>query len=408
MASHGHGRATPSGGGTPAGRSPAPDLSRGFMLLFIALVNAQFFLTGPDPVRSLADQIVTFVQSTLVNGRAIPLFALLFGYGAVMITRRVRAAGGGWIHVRLLLRRRGWVLLALGFAHGALLLPVDILGAYGLALVLFAGLVRARDATLLWTAGVVALVSTVLALVLTVMMTDPGAEGEGGSAAVPSLVETSFSAATVERFHEWVLYTPVTLLLVAMPMIALGMWVGHRRILEEPEAHRRTLRSAAVWGLGAAVVTGLPDALVGAEVLTVGPYAEGVSAVVHDVGGWPGGIGWAALITLLAIRPERSGSAAGAHGPVVSAVAAVGERSLSCYLAQSVVFTLVFAPYGAGLGASLGAAATAAVAVVTWVGCAIGSEALRRADRRGPAEVLVRRLVRGADIRVPAPGGPTP
>ncbi|MDT0327585.1 hypothetical protein [Nocardiopsis lambiniae] len=73
-------------------------------MLFIALVNARFFLTGPDPVRSLADQIVTFVQSTLVNGRAIPLFALLFGYGAVMITRRVRAAGGGWIHVRRLVR----------------------------------------------------------------------------------------------------------------------------------------------------------------------------------------------------------------------------------------------------------------------------------------------------------------
>ena len=159
MVSEAEGRAQGPGAGRPGRRSLAPDLARGFMLLFIALVNAGFFLTGPDAVRDLADRLVVFVQLTLVTGRAVPLFALLFGYGAVMIARRVRASGGGWVQTRILLRRRGWVLLALGGVHGVLLLPVDILGAYGLALLVFVGLVRARDVTLWWTAGVLAAVS---------------------------------------------------------------------------------------------------------------------------------------------------------------------------------------------------------------------------------------------------------
>lgn len=394
----------------PARRSLAPDLARGFMLLFIALVNAGFFLTGPETVRTLADRVVTFVQLTLVSGRAIPLFALLFGYGAVMIARRVRASGGGWVQARILLRRRGWVLLALGAAHGVLLLPVDILGAYGLALLLFVGLVRARDVTLWWTAGVLAAAS---AAVHTVWALSLPVDGGDSSVAAPSLVEPSFVAASVERFNEWTLYTPITMLLVAMPTIVLGVWAGHRRLLEEPGTHRPLLRSAAAWGLGAGVLTGLPSALVAAGWVPAGPRLDGALAVLHELGGWAGGIGWAALIALLAARWESRPARTSPHdgtrapvpapGPAVAAVAAVGERSLSCYLLQSLVFTAVFAPYGLGLGASLGAAGAAAVAVATWLASVAAAEALRRAGRRGPAEVLVRRLTRRREPLVAPP-----
>ncbi|SHI78674.1 Uncharacterized membrane protein YeiB [Nocardiopsis flavescens] len=397
MVSEAEGRAQGPGAGRPGRRSLAPDLARGFMLLFIALVNAGFFLTGPDAVRDLADRLVVFVQLTLVTGRAVPLFALLFGYGAVMIARRVRASGGGWVQTRILLRRRGWVLLALGGVHGVLLLPVDILGAYGLALLVFVGLVRARDVTLWWTAGVLAAVS---AAVHAASVPAAPADG-GGGAAVPSLVEPSFAAATVERFHEWILYTPVTMLLVAMPVIAVGIWAGHRRLLEEPAVHRPLLRAAAGWGLGGGVLSGLPDALATAGAFAAGPRLGGALAVLHDLGGWAGGIGWAAVLALFAARWERGSTTAAPaeRAPriartAVTAVAAVGERSLSCYLWQSLVFTAVFAPYGLGLGASLGAAEAAAVAVGTWLASVAAAEALRRAGRRGPAEVLVRRLVR--------------
>jgi uncharacterized membrane protein YeiB len=356
------------------------------MLLFIALANAQFFLTGPDPVRTMADQVVALVQSTLVNGRAIALFALVFGYGMVRILERVRAQGGGWVHARVLLRRRGWVMLAIGFAHAALFLPVDIVGAYGLAIVLFVGLLRAKDATLLWTAGLVAAVSAALATALVVLMISAGGDGTVGA---PSLSQEVFPLAVVERIQEWVLYTPITLLLVALPMILLGVWAGRRRVLEEPGRHRGLLMSTAVIGLGIAIATGLPDALVTAHLAPgMSPLLAGLLAVTHDLGGWAGGLGWASVLALVALRLEERER----RGPVVRAVAAVGERSLTCYLTQSVVFSLVFAPYAAGLGATLGVTGAAAVAVATWTGTVVLAEVLRRAGRRGPAEVLLRRL----------------
>ncbi|WP_431872129.1 DUF418 domain-containing protein [Nocardiopsis eucommiae] len=391
------------------GRSLAPDLARGFMLLFIALVNAQFFLTHPDTVRTLADQVLTFVQSTLVNGRAIPLFSLLFGYGTVWIMRRVLDAGGGWVHARVVLRRRGLWMLVIGLAHGVLLLPVDIVGAYGLGLLLFVGFLRARDAVLLWTAGAVALASAALNTVLGLgdaFGTSPG--DTDPASAVPSLVESGFLAASAERFAEWTLYTPVTLVLVVMPPLLVGMWAGRRGILERPREHLTLLVRTAVVGLGVAVVAGLPDALVTAEFLPEPePQVLVLLWIVHDLAGWAGGPGWAALITLVALwlteRATSRGDGDGSPGAIATAIAAVGERSLSCYLAQAVVFTVVFAPYGLGLGATASASGAVLVAVLTWGLTVALAEISRRRGLRGPAEVLLRRLTYA---RTRLPGSP--
>jgi uncharacterized protein len=89
-------------------RAVAPDLARGAMLLMIALANVHLYLQGTPGLRGypadlgLADQVVTFLQLVLVDGRAYPLFALLVGYGAVQSARRRDAAAAVGI-----LRRRG-------------------------------------------------------------------------------------------------------------------------------------------------------------------------------------------------------------------------------------------------------------------------------------------------------------
>ncbi|MEV7629778.1 hypothetical protein [Actinoplanes sp. NPDC089786] len=63
------------------------------MLLFIALANTHHFLPGPVfggyPLRgSVIDSAVTWLLSTFVDGRAFPLFGLLFGYGVARIAER--------------------------------------------------------------------------------------------------------------------------------------------------------------------------------------------------------------------------------------------------------------------------------------------------------------------------------
>ena len=88
-------------------------------------------------------------------------------------------------------------------------------------------------------------------------------------------------------------------------------------------------------------------------------------------------------------------------------MSAVGERSLSCYLTHSLLFSPVLAAWGLGLGARLSSATMALFAVAVWLVTVFAAYALEQAGRRGPAEVLLRRLVYGQRRR-PDPAGEAP
>lgn len=76
----------------------------------------------------------------------------------------------------------------------------------------------------------------------------------------------------------------------------------------------------------------------------------------------------------------------------MQAVVALGRRSLSGYLAQSVLFIPLLAAWGFGLGAHLSSWSAAVVALATWSLTVAGAYALERSGRRGPAEILLRKL----------------
>jgi uncharacterized membrane protein YeiB len=71
-------------------------------------------------------------------------------------------------------------------------------------------------------------------------------------------------------------------------------------------------------------------------------------------------------------------------------VAAVGQRSLTCYLSQSVVWTVAFTPYLLDLSRTLTTTTTALLAVATWLATVVLADQMRRADYRGPFEILIR------------------
>nr|WP_299304066.1 DUF418 domain-containing protein [uncultured Brachybacterium sp.] len=86
----------------------------------------------------------------------------------------------------------------------------------------------------------------------------------------------------------------------------------------------------------------------------------------------------------------------------------MGRRSLSGYLAQSVVFGSLPAAWGLGLGAHLSSWSIMVIAVATWLVTLAGAVVLERHGMRGPAEVLLRRLSyrrrRPADTGAPRTG----
>lgn len=378
-------REAPAADRPGAGRALAPDLGRGLMLALIAVANVMIYLVDrPYGFRQhiIEDGLLNHVTSalvvTLVDGRIYPLFAFFFGYGLVQMQRRRGAAVG-----RRALRRRSVLLILVGAVHGVLLFPGDILGWYGVVGLLLVPLLARPDRTLLRIAGL----WLVPAAVVTGLVQ--------GSATGPTRQRGFFwsfeiadpLAATGWRAVEWVM-TPFGLLPVVTAAL-VGIVVARHRVLEDPTPHLRLLRRTATTGTVLAVAGGLPSGLVVAGWVA----APGVLpsylllATLHAVTGVAGGLGMAAAVGLLArrrsIRTSRT----------VAAVAATGRRSLSAYLSQSVVFVLLLTLPLGGLGAHLGSFSAAALALAVWVLTVLGSAALERRGRQGPAEWLMRRLL---------------
>lgn len=119
----------------------------------------------------------------------------------------------------------------------------------------------------------------------------------------------------------------------------------------------------------------------GGPVPDVGPYS--LAFGLTTTAGVVAGIGYAAALALLASRvPSR----------LARPLTAAGQRSLTCYLAQSVVWTVVFTPFLLGLADDLSIAAIALLAVVTWLTTVVFASRMRG---RGPFETLLRRATYG-------------
>lgn len=384
-------------------RALAPDLARGAMLLIIALANSSnvFFHAGPgvDKTPQGLERFYNVFLFLFVHARGIPLFAIMFGYGLIQLARRQQAAGGTPADVRRVLVRRNAWLLAFGLVHGILLFSGDILGAYGLVGIVFTLVLLQRGDRFyrvpLWYVGIAGTLVVVLAVVVAI--------GIAGSTAVTSVLPTtesasmaadSFGAAVADRLTEW----PATVLSM-LPFILfvwVGAWAARRRILEEPQNNLRLLRRGAVVGLGVAVLGGLPMALLSGGFLHLDADTASSAKMLYESSGFFGGIGYLCLFGLLALALTKA-KASPRKNVVVGAISALGQRSLSGYLFQTLAWTVLASPFLLSLGTkSDSPTLTAAVAAVAvWLITVLGAHLLQRRSSRGPAETLLRRLTYG-------------
>ena len=379
-----------------AERALGPDLARGFMLLFIALANSHYFLRGSSVMGgypldgSALDSAVTWAISTFVDGRAFPMFGLLFGYGVAHIVRRQQAAGAEPRAVRRLLWRRSLVLVVVGFLHAVLLYAGDILAAYGVLLFVGAWALRWKDRWLLLVA---------LAFFLLGALPSDGSSTIGTDPPDSSMLPPDLGSQLVDR-------APVSAFIALLGPIGfvcpflVGLWAGRRRLLERPAEHRRLLGWVAGVGITAAVLGAQPISLVLAGVSDVpGRSTLEWMGPLHDASGVLGGFGYAALFALVALRLQ------GRRHRVVDAVAATGQRSMTCYLAQSVVWAVAFTPFLLDLSATLTVATTALLATATWLATVALAIHMAHTTNRGPSERLTRHLTYHGLARLPLLSG---
>jgi uncharacterized protein len=152
------------------------DLLRGFSLMGILVMNITDFAFGfqnyafplstVKPVFSgphgVANTTVWFLRWILAEGKMRAIFSMLFGAGVILLTQRAEARGAG-IRVADIYTRRNLWLVVFGMVHGYLIWSGDILFYYGTAALLFLFPFRnVRVKRLMWVAGIVLLVNSVL------------------------------------------------------------------------------------------------------------------------------------------------------------------------------------------------------------------------------------------------------
>ena len=355
-------------------RYPAPDLARGFMLILIAVANVPFWLSFfPDnPEYSLSDQWWVFIRGMFIDHRSYPLFSMLFGFGLMtMVLRRQRAyverrigeldenlpgmpdqARATWIagfenesidDSRRLIRRRGWWMLLFGFVH-ALFFTGDIIGAYALVAIVFAGLIARRRFTIL----------TVIALIILAIMTlnQLGAEwlvnwgeslkGLGGATSTqmtiaPADLMLGWYYPLISVFG-WVFSSLLGLIMTTiLPATVFGAWLATTDYISRPDVHKGRLMLVAFLGLALGALGGVSYSLKASGLMD--SYFFGQDAL-HEITGLLGAAGWLALLGLLA-GPARENL-----GGVRRFFIAVGKRSMTAYVGQTVLFLATFIALG--------------------------------------------------------------
>ena len=346
------------------------DVIRGFAMLGILVPNIVAFswpqmamsetkvfgmtldLLGTGPANDSANALGHFVTQSFFHGKMMFLFALLFGAGVVMYSRKfdnpdrlvpLRVGAGLWY------RRMAW-LLAIGLTHAVFLWFGDILvwyAASGLGLVWW--LRRLTPMTQILIAVPCYLFGTAILLGVTAIGAHVHSSGSFDLfSTIPSEVQAytgSYLDSLVAR-----LWTLLQMYLFMVPLFAVsitgimlaGIALTRLGLLTGERSNRFYAALAfggLVLGLG---LTGL--VISGFNAANI-DFAGMYFSVMGQLVGIPTSLGYAAVLILL-VRNNLLGF-------LTKALAAVGRMALSNYLMQTLICTTLFYGYGFGLFARI-------------------------------------------------------
>jgi len=401
--------------GTRGVRYPSPDVARGFMLLLISLANITFW-TGVARVSAPNDASDTawlWVRTLLIDARSYPLFAMLFGFGlATMVNRRIASGTENYLQslpgveagreptaqeevwareqatvdARRLVRRRGLWMVLFGAAH-AVLFSGDVIAAYGLVAVIFAGwLARKHWKRAAVLCAVVVVACVVITFVIESFMTSQGAASATDMRAGGGESATTLLSYVSHGVTSWAVNLSTTPISLVVPAMFLGARLADTDLIAHPERHRRLLTGVGLGGLGIGAVGGI-----GVAQWATGGSLNLWAVPLHQVAGLAGACGWLALLALYAGGPRPDGRLTGLR----KLASNVGRRSMTAYLSQTFLFATIFLalPALTGIQLHLGEVRAAGIAVAVWLVTVGLCAVLERGGHTGPFETLLRTAV---------------
>ena len=411
-------------------RYPSPDVARGFMLPLISLANITFW-TGVARVSApndAADTAWLWVRTLLIDARSYPLFAMLFGFGlATMVNRRIASGTENYLQslpgveagrepteqeevwareqatvdARRLVRRRGLWMVLFGAVH-AVLFSGDVIAAYGLVAVIFAGwLARKHWKRAAVLCAVVVVACVVITFVIESFMTSQGAASATDMRAGGGESATTLLSYVSHGVTAWAVNLSTTPISLVVPAMFLGARLADTDFLAHPERYRRLLTGVGLGGLGIGVAGGI-----GYGIWATGGTLAGWTAPLHEVTGLAGACGWLALLALYAGGPRPDGRLTGLR----KLASNVGRRSMTAYLSQTFLFATIFLalPALTGIQLHLGEVRAAGIAAVVWLATVGLCTALERGGHAGPFETLLRTAVARSERRRRLSASPAP
>lgn len=397
-----------------------PDFARGIALLGIALANASvmwfapyslgpaFFYGGTDG--GPLDNLTVLVTAVTTHVRGLPMFSTLLGFGVGLIVLSLWRKGFAVGQTRRIIVRRYGILAIFGLVHLLLIFPGDILVYYGVAALLLATMIAMRDKTIriiIWVLlalhVVVGVGSTLPLLILDEYLTNETA------VAMVSTIDSSsigeFLWANIKYFFLSLVNFPVYII-GYLPLMLIGFLWARSGVLANIDQHKKMLIS---WSLSAAVIALASGGFMAtAALLTDSVQISLVAILLNNSLGVFTGPGILAGIAL-ALNSVQKKLNAGAAVPLwILIPVALGKRSMSGYLMQSILFAIISFDFLLGFGHRTGAFTVACIGTGVWLvtlGCAW---ILETKNIQGPGEFVHRRLAYGPTMQPELPTDNTP
>jgi uncharacterized protein len=377
-------------------RDITPDVLRGFALLGILVVNIQFMALSSDQgargewAQGIANGSATWIMAAIFAGKFYLLFSFLFGYSSNYIIRNDRANKGRWI-------KRCFVLMAFGAIHFTFLWHGDIIFLYGLfGLLLLAFMFRTDRVIQIWTRVIYSVSAVLITFIgISVLIGERLFPEEFDAAYVePRLNEVLRSGALIDsispRLELWAFGLISGIFLqggMAFAAFLLGMRLARSNFLSDQFDE---LQNSKMIKRG--LIFGLPIQMIAATILVrneqSGDPSEGIYLSSLFLGFLSApllSMAYLGLIRKLAISKAKT----------VSWMQPAGRMSLTVYISQSVIISLIFGPWGLGLFQELETWMVLILAVVIWLFLVYLSRIWLKRFSQGPLEKLMHTLTSG-------------
>ena len=376
-------------------RDITPDVLRGFALLGILVVNIQFMgLSSAEGARGewalgLVNGSATFIIASIFTGKFYLLFSFLFGYSSNYIIRGERANRTRWV-------KRCFILMTLGILHFTFLWHGDIIFVYGIFGLLLIPFFFRADKTLKIWARVVCLVSSTIILLVGVLVFVGERYFPEESYQTPMdtkldqlLLNGTFMEAIPARLELWVYGVSTGIFLqggLAFAAFLLGLRMARSQFLSSPIDKQKNKQLMKV-----GLLLGAPIQLLSAALLVWNEQKAEPSEATHILALFVSFIA-APLLSMFYVGVIRKFVEEKPH--LVSWMKPAGKMSLTIYISQSVITSMIFGPWGLGLFQELQTWQVLLLAIGIWIGLVLFATHWLKKFQQGPLESLMGALTR--------------